>query len=138
VDPDPHGPESRLDPDPHWVTDLYSIPGGQKWPAKKGNKCIVLDGIFKAGGFSCCLDVLHGIKKCDFSSVAKFLIFKSSNPWIWIRLRIEPNADTQICIKLFLGYFVHTVVCFPFSRFQLCVTTFSYCCSVSWTATRRS
>jgi hypothetical protein len=40
VDPDPHGPESRLDPDPHWVTDLYPIPGGQNWPAKKGNKCM--------------------------------------------------------------------------------------------------
>ncbi len=64
-------------------------------------------------------------KKCDFCSVIKFYTFKSSNPWIWIRIRIETNTDPQICIKLFLGYVMHTVVCFSiYCRIFCYVTTF--------------
>jgi hypothetical protein len=61
--------------------------------------------LLRGEDFSCSLDVLYGglgicklqflIKKYNFFSAVIFLNFWLSKPWIWIRIRIETNADSK-------------------------------------------
>ncbi len=85
----------RLDQDPD--------PGGKKWPSKKEkvNKCNVWKCwmcFLRTRGVSCSLDVLRWgqgiyLKKRFFK--LNCYKFWSSNPSIWIRVRIETNAEPQ-------------------------------------------